>query len=319
MKKLQFLKPIMIIQEENTNSHYGKFVIQCLQSSHANTLGNSIRRILLSSLPGAAIVNIRIEGFDHEFNVIQGVYEDIMSIVLNLKKVVISVNNSIDDFEEKLEINVVGPKVITAADFQSVPGVTIINKEHVIAHLSKNTHFKMIATVRKGIGYCSAEENKIYNQGRFGLIAIDSLYTPVVKTSYHVEQKLGKKEELVIEIETNGAITAKKALSLAAKILVDHLNVLVNLCEETKKIDFIYEPKIESHNHALDFKIEQLELSVRLLNSLKKSGIHTVKELVIQQEKDIMKLNSLGKKSFEELKEKMNALDLHFNMKIDEK
>jgi DNA-directed RNA polymerase subunit alpha len=319
MKKLKFLRPIMLVDNENDDSFDKRFVIQRLEKGYGTTIGNSLRRVLLSSLPGAAIVNVHIEGIEHEFTVMDGVYEDIMSIILNLKKVVINVDSQDEDFEQKLKIDIIGEKKVTAADFNVVDRVNIINKDQVIANVSENTRFCMEVTVRRGIGYESAANNKVFNKGKYGVIAIDSLYTPVVKTTYNVEQKLGNKEELVIDIETNKAITAKKALSTASKILADHFNVLVNLCEQEQQNDFIYEAEIENYNHALDLKIEQLELSVRLLNSLKKSGINTVKELVSQKEKDISKLNSLGKKSFDELKAKMNELDLRFNMLINDK
>ncbi|MEC4559149.1 MAG: DNA-directed RNA polymerase subunit alpha ['Conium maculatum' witches'-broom phytoplasma] len=319
MKKLKFLRPIMLVDNENDDAFDKRFVIQRLEKGYGTTIGNSLRRVLLSSLPGAAIVNVHIDGVEHEFTVMDGVYEDIMTIILNLKKVVIAVESQDEDFEQKLEIDITGEKTVTAGDFNVVDGVDIINKDQVIAHVSENTRFRMEVTVRRGIGYESAANNKVFNKSQFGVIAIDSLYTPVVKTTYTVEQKLGNKEELVVDIETNKAITAKQALSTASKILADHFNVLVNLCEQEQQNDFIYEAEIENYNHALDLKIEQLELSVRLLNSLKKSGINTVKELVSQKEKDISKLNSLGKKSFDELKAKMNELELRFNMPINDK
>ncbi|MGM1459007.1 MAG: DNA-directed RNA polymerase subunit alpha [Columbia Basin potato purple top phytoplasma] len=312
MKKLKFIKPNFLIKQEESDLSFGKFVIQPLERGLGLTIGNSLRRILLSSLPGAAIVNVKIEGVDHEFSVIPGIYEDVMSIILNLKKVVIRVNSEEEDFEEKLKIDVVGEKVVTAADFQSVTGVEIFNKDQTIATLSKGIPFKMEVTIKKGIGYVSADNNKSYIKNQFGVIAIDSLYSPVVKVAYNVEQKIHNKEELVIAIETNKSISPKEALSTASKILIDHFNILTDLNPQVHNKNFIYEPKIESYNHALNLKIDQLEISVRLFNSLKKSGINTVQELVKQNEKDICKLNSLGKKSFEELKQKMKELDLHF-------
>ncbi|KND62766.1 DNA-directed RNA polymerase subunit alpha [Candidatus Phytoplasma phoenicium] len=314
MDRLKFIKPIMTIEKENADLLNSRFIIQRLVRGYGITIGNSLRRVLLSSLPGAAIVNVQIEGITHEFSVIPGIYEDVMSIILNLKKVVVHVDSEDEDFEQKLFIDVHGEQIVTAAHFQTVDGVCIINKEQVIAHLSKDAHLKMSVTVRRGIGYKSAEENKIYNKKQFGVIAIDSLYTPVVRVTYHVEQKLNNKEELILDIETNNSINAKEALATAAKILVDHFNVLVDLCDKLKNNNFIYEPQTESYNHALDLRIDQLELSVRLFNSLKKSGINTVKELVNQSEKSISKLNSLGKKSFEELKKKMKKLELQFKL-----
>ncbi|PQP79916.1 DNA-directed RNA polymerase subunit alpha [Candidatus Phytoplasma phoenicium] len=314
MDRLKFIKPIMTIENDNSDLLNSRFIIQRLIRGYGITIGNALRRVLLSSLPGSAIVNVQIEGVTHEFSVIPGVYEDVMSIILNLKKVVIHVDSEDDEFEQKLFLDVHGEQKVTAAHFQSINGVNIINKDQVIANLSKDAHLKMSITVRRGIGYKSAEENKIYSNKQFGVIAIDSLYSPVERVSYQVEQKLNNKEELILDIETNNSINAKEALATAAKILVDHFNVLVELCDKLKNNNFIYEPQMESYNHALDLRIDQLELSVRLFNSLKKSGITTVKELINQSEKSISKLNSLGKKSFEELKQKMKKLDLQFKL-----
>ncbi|WP_341266620.1 DNA-directed RNA polymerase subunit alpha [Candidatus Phytoplasma fraxini] len=312
MKKLKFIKPNMMVQQEESDLSFGKFIIQPLEKGLGLTIGNSLRRILLSSLPGVAIVNVKIEGVDHEFSVIPGVYEDVISIILNLKKVIISTTSQEEDFETKIYIDVVGEQVVTAGDFRFNEYIDICNKEHVIAHLSSDIPFKLEATVKKGIGYVSSENNEVYNKNQFGVIAIDSLYTPVLKVSYYVEEKISNKEELVMEIETNKSILPKEALSIASKIFIDHLNVLVDLCDQTKEKEFIYEPKIDNFNHALNLKIDQLDISVRLFNSLHKSGINTVQDLVNKNEKDILQFNSLGKKSFEELKQKMKELNLKF-------
>ncbi|KAB8122121.1 DNA-directed RNA polymerase subunit alpha ['Cynodon dactylon' phytoplasma] len=319
MGKLKFIKPFMIQEEENYDVFNQRFFIQRLEKGYGITIGNSLRRVLLSSLPGASIVNVYIQGVEHEFSVIPGVYEDVMSIILNLKKVVIYVDSQDDDFEAKMEINLKGERTITAADFTPIEGIKIINKEQIIAHVSdSNFNFKMEVTVRRGIGYVSAQENKLYNENKFGVIAIDSLYTPVLRVTYNVEQKLNNKEELMLEIETNKSISSKEALATASKILSDYFLSLADLSEKAKKIDFIYEPKVENHNHILDFKIVQLEVSARLFNSLKKSGIDTVRDLVSYTEKDIAKLHSLGKKSFEELKNKMKEFKVCFKKDDDE-
>ncbi|MEZ0180062.1 DNA-directed RNA polymerase subunit alpha ['Camptotheca acuminata' phytoplasma] len=312
MEKLKFIKPNMVVDEIESDEFNGKFSIYPLEKGLGITIGNSVRRILLSSLPGASIVNFQIEGVSHYFSVIPGVLEDVMTIVLNLKKIVVAVDSEEDDFEAKLHINATGDKIVTAGDFDSVAGVRIVNKEQVIATLSANVNFKMEVTVRKGIGYVSSDDNKAYSNNQFGIIAVDSLYTPVLRVAYNVEQKINNKEQLNLEIETNKSITSKKALSIASKILIDHLNVLVNLSEQVQNQNFIYEPKIETYNHALNLRIDQLGISVRLFNSLKKSGINTVKELVEKGERNISKLNSLGKKSFEELKNKMKELEISF-------
>ncbi|WCA22296.1 DNA-directed RNA polymerase subunit alpha [Candidatus Phytoplasma oryzae] len=309
--KLKFMKPFMVHEEKNYDFFNQRFVIKNLEKGYGITIGNSLRRVLLSSLPGAAIVNVYIQGVEHEFSVMDGVYEDVMTIILNLKKIVIYVDSQEDDFEVKMEIDKMGEGKVTANDFSPIEGVKIINKEQIIAHISdKNLRFKMEVTIRRGIGYVNAEENKVYNKNKFGVIPIDSLYSPVLRVTYNIEQKLSNKEELILEIETNKSISSKEAIATASKILSDHFYYLAELSEKAKKIDFIYEPEVKKYNHALDLKIFQLEVSARIFNSLKNASINTVRELVNYTEKEISQLPSLGKKSFEELKNKLAEYNL---------
>jgi DNA-directed RNA polymerase subunit alpha len=276
-------------------------------------VGNALRRVLLSSVPGIAIVNVKIQGVEQEFTTIPGVYEDVMTIILNLKKIVFAVDDESDDFEEKLECITKGPQRLTAASFTLPSGVKIINPDHYIATLSDDVDFNMTVTIKKGIGYVCAKENKFHSENQVGVIAIDSLFTPVVNVSYQVEKKLGNKDELTIDIITNGALLAKEALATAASILVSHFNVLVELSKKPANVEFISESKKEAHNYVLDLEIEQLDLSVRLFNSLKRAEINTVAALVKLSEKEVVKLKSLGRKSFQELKDKFLEYGLEFN------
>ncbi|CCV64900.1 DNA-directed RNA polymerase subunit alpha [Alteracholeplasma palmae J233] len=318
MKDLKFEKP-SAVEEISVDGNKGKFVIRPLERGYGVTIGNALRRVLLSSLPGAAIVNTKIDGVEHEFSTISGVYEDVMEIVLNLKKVVFSVDSDDSQYEQKLELYAVGPGVVTAADFNRVDGVTVINPDQVIANLAEDGKLSMVVTIRRGIGYVSAENNKVYSKYEVGVIPIDSLYTPVERVSYHVEKTRGDSDELTIEIETNGAIDVKEALSLASKMLVDYFNVIVQIGEQASQKDFIYEPTEEPSSKKLEMRVEQLDLSVRLFNSLKRSGIATVAELVKLTEEEVMRFRSLGRKSFKELKEKLaeNGLEFEHSMSKD--
>lgn len=311
MKDLKFEKP-SAVEEISSEGNKGKFVIRPLERGYGTTIGNALRRVLLSSLPGAAIVNIKVDGVEHEFSTISGVYEDVMEMVLNLKKVVFSVDSKDPQFEQKLELYAVGPGVVTAADFNRVDGVTVVNPDQVIANLSEDGKLSMVVTVRCGIGYVSAENNKVYSKYEVGVIPIDSIYTPIERVAYNVEKTRGDADELTIEIETNGAISAKESLALASKMLVDYFNVIVQIGEQAPQTNFIYEPIEEPSSKKLEMRIEQLDLSVRLFNSLKRSGITTVGELVKLTEEEVMRFRSLGRKSFKELKEKLAEIGLEF-------
>lgn len=311
MKELKFEKPTAV-EELSVDGNKGRFVIRPLERGYGITLGNALRRVLLSSLPGAAIVNIKIDGIEHEFSTMEGVYEDVMGIVLNLKKVIFKVDSTDPDFEQKLELYAVGQGKVTAADFNHVDGVEVVNPEQVIASLSDTGRLSMEVTVRRGVGYVNAEKNKVYNKGEKSLIPIDAIYTPVSRVSYHVEKTRGDADELTLDIETNGAIDAKEALALASKMLIDYLDVIVQISEQAASTDFIFEQEEEPANKKLEMKIEQLDLSVRLFNSLKRSGIYTVAQIIRLTEEDVMRFRSLGRKSFKELKEKLAEHGLEF-------
>lgn len=311
MKDLKFEKPTAV-EELSVDGNKGRFVIRPLERGYGITLGNALRRVLLSSLPGAAIVNIKIDGIEHEFSTMEGLYEDVMGIVLNLKKVIFAVDSTESDFEQKLELYAVGAGKVTAADFNHVDGVEIINPEQVIANLSDAGRLSMEVTIRRGVGYVNAEKNKVYSRNEKSVIPIDSIYTPVSRVSYHVEKTRGDADELTLDIETNGAIQAKEALALASKMLIDYLDVIVQISEQAVSTDFIFEQEEEPTNKKLEMKIEQLDLSVRLFNSLKRSGIYTVAQIIRLTEEDVMRFRSLGRKSFKELKEKLSEHGLEF-------
>ena len=310
MKELKFEKPkvdVKIINDYNV-----EYSIRPLARGFGITLGNTLRRVLLSSVPGAAIVNVKIDGIQHEYSTIDGVYEDVMGIVLNLKQVVISVDSKEPNFEQKLELYVEGPTTVKAGDFNKVTGVNIINPDQVIATITGNNSFSMEVTVRRGIGYVSAEDNKEFSYNQVGIIAIDSLYSPVKRVSYNVDKIRGDDDALTLNIETDGSIDGHDVLPVASKILIDYLTTIVEVSEEVIHEDFIKEEEKEPVNEKLEMSIDKLDLTVRLYNSLKRAGITTVAEIVEKSEEEIMRLRSLGRKSFKELKDKLVEHNLSF-------
>ncbi|AIO18106.1 DNA-directed RNA polymerase subunit alpha [Candidatus Izimaplasma bacterium HR1] len=313
MKDLKFEKPntdIEVINEENT---YGKFVVSPLERGYGVTLGNSLRRILLSSLPGAAIINCEIDGVQHEFSSIDGVEEDVTSIVLNLKDVVLSIDNDDPNVEKRLEIYVEGPHVVTAKDIICDNEVSIINEDQYICTVNEGK-FRMIMTARRGIGYMNADGNKEYiNRSQIGIIPIDSIYTPVKRVNYDVSPASSghaNQDKLTLEIWTNGSISPQKAISIASKMMIEHLEVMVELSEKVKEEEFMIEREDEQNSQILEMQIEDLDLSVRSYNCLKRAGINTVEELTQKTEEDMMKVRNLGKKSLKEVKQKLDELSL---------
>lgn len=302
MRKLLFELPTSV-EEISKDGNKARFVIKPLERGYGTTIGNALRRVLLSSMPGAAIVNVEIDGVQHEFTTIPGVFEDVMGIILNLKEVIISVDSDDVDFEQKLYLNVQGPKVVTAGDFERVTGVNIINPDLIIANLNEVGSLSMVVTVRRGVGYVSADENKIHSGNQVGLIAIDSLYSPILRVAYLIEKTRGDDDELTLEVETNGAIEAKDAIAMAAKILIDHFDIIVQISERAGQIEFIKEEEEDEENQAHLMKIEELDMSVRLFNALKRAGISTVGGLLKMREEEIIKIRNLGRKSMKELKE----------------
>lgn len=313
MKDLKFEKPITDIEVINEENTYGKFVVSPLERGYGITLGNSLRRILLSSLPGAAIINCEIDGVQHEFSSIDGVEEDVTSIVLNLKDVVLSIDNDDSNVEKRLEIYVEGPHVVTAKDIICDNEVSVINEDQYICTVNEGK-FRMIMTARRGIGYMNADQNKEYiNRSQIGIIPIDSIYTPVKRVNYDVSPASSghaNQDKLTLEIWTNGSINPQKAISIASQMMIEHLNVMVELSEKVKEEEFMIEREDEQNSQILEMQIEDLDLSVRSYNCLKRAGINTVEELTQKTEEDMMKVRNLGKKSLKEVKQKLDELGL---------
>ncbi len=311
MKDLKFEKPKTITEEINDN--YGRFVITPLDRGFGITIGNSLRRVLLSSLPGAAIINTQIDGVEHEFTAIENVVEDVTTIVLNLKGVVLTIDSSVPDVEKRLEIIVDGPCDVTAGDIIADDEVEIVNPEQYICHVNKGKRFRMVMKARKGNGYVAAAKNAQYDN-MVGVIPIDSLYTPIVRANYVVDKtrvdESADYDKLTVEIWTNGSISPKEAIGMSAKMLIDHLYSVVELSNRALAEDFMIERKSEESSRNLEKPIEDLDLSVRSYNCLKRAGIHTLGELIEKTEEDMMKVRNLGKKSLKEVKQKLEELNL---------
>jgi len=305
---IQIEKPSM--ERVEANDTYGKFLITPLERGYGTTLGNSLRRIMLSSLPGAAVTSIKIEGVEHEFSSVEGVKEDVADIILNLKGLVIRME---EEEPQTIRINKEEAGAITADDFTVEGNLEIINPDLYIATLAEGASFNLEAVVRKGRGYVSAEENQ-EEEHVIGVIPIDSSFSPIERVNFNVEEtRVGQKsnfDKLTIEVTTNGSIDPEESISLSAKILEKHLDLFINLNEEIDDVDIMVEQEEEEKDKILETTIEELDLSVRPSNCLKRSGINTVEELVNTTEDDLMKVRNLGKKSLQEIKAKLADLDL---------
>ena len=296
--------------------NYGRFVIEPLERGFGLTLGNALRRVLLSSLPGASIYAVEVEGARHEFTALPGVEEDVTTIILNLKDLVLAINPE-DDGNKKLEISVEGPKVVTGADIVCPTGVEVINKDVVIANVCEGGKLNMVLHARNGRGYVTGEQNKfLHTVLPVGAISTDSNYSPVRKANYTVENtRVGhdsRFDKLVLEVWTDGSITPQAAAALSAKILVDHFNKFADLETITRDINIEKEEVQVEENKFETITIEELDLSVRSYNCLKRAGIATVLELTDRTEEDMMKVKNLGKKSLKEIKEKLAGIGLSF-------
>lgn len=316
MKELKFEKPRTNIEEISNQGSYGKFVISPLERGFGITLGNALRRTLLSSLPGAAIVNVKIDGAEHEFQNIDGVVEDVITIILNLKRVVLTVDSEDPNYEATVEIYK-GEGEVTAGDIIVNSDIQVVNPEQHIATVAVGGNLHMFLTVRRGVGYVSSVANKEYNRS-VGVIAIDSIYTPIVNVAFTVEKtrvenvNVASFDKLEIEVTTNGSISAKEALAIASKMMIEHLEVVVELSEKASNTDYMIEAEDDSQNRKLEMTIDELDLSVRSYNCLKRAGLNTVAELAAKSEEDMIKVRNLGRKSLKEIKEKLEALGLGF-------
>ncbi len=305
------------VAEYVDSENYGKFVLSPLERGFGTTIGNALRRVLLSSLPGAAVFSIKVDGVYHEFTTISGVREDVSMIILNLKKLVMKIE---DDEVYDLQISAKGPCTITAGDIICPAQVEILNKDLEIAHLEKDVSLEMELKAKNGRGYISADINKRMNQGNsqgIGTVYTDSIFTPITKVAYNVEPtRVGenvKYDSCVMEIWTDGSINPQKALALAAKILIDHLDIVANINDDVMNMENVMKQgNTESTNKGTQMMIEDLDLSVRSYNCLKRAGIATVEELTQKTEEEMMRVRNLGKKSLKEVKDKLIDLGLGF-------
>ena len=290
---------------------YGTFVVEPLERGFGTTLGNSLRRVLLSSLPGYAITSVKIDNVLHEFSTIPNVKEDVTEIVLNLKGVILKIHG---DGPKIMYIEANGSGEITAGDIKADSDVEILNPDHHIATLDADAHVSMELTADKGRGYVSSDRNKQILEPAIGVIAIDSIYTPVLKVNYTVDNtrvgQITDYDKLTIEVWTDGTISAKEAVSFSAKILTEHLNLFVELSDEVSQTEIMVVKDDSSIERVLEMTIEELDLSVRSFNCLKRAGINTVEDLISKSEEDMMKVRNLGRKSLEEVIAKLASLDL---------
>ena len=298
------------------NENYGRFVIEPLERGFGLTLGNALRRVLLSALPGASVYAIEVEGAQHEFSSLEGVEEDVTTIILNLKDLVLKIDEN-EEGNKRLEINVEGPKTVTGADIVCPTGVEVVNKDVVLAHVTEGGSLKAVLHARNGRGYVTGEQNKVLHPNfPVGVIATDSNYSPVRKANYIVDNtRVGhdsRFDKLTLEVWTNGSILPQEAVVWASKLLIEHLNKFMNLAEITQDINIEKEEVKVEENKYENITIEDLDLSVRSYNCLKRAGISTVLELTEKSEDDMMKVKNLGKKSLKEIKEKLTSLGLSF-------
>ena len=309
---LQFEKPIYKITDSVESNFYGRFELEPLERGFGTTIGNALRRVMLSSLPGSAISSIKIDGVLHEFQTIEGVYEDVTTIILNLKGVVFKNHSN----EEKIvRINTTKEGEITAGDIEHDADIEVINKDKVIATLSKGATLNMEMTVTNGRGYVRSEDNKkIHDIKKAGVIAIDSLYSPIERVSYEVANaRVGQDEsydKLILDVWTNGSMKPEEAIALASRILIEHFTILTDLSSIADVSGMMIEKTEDPKVKALETSIEDLDFSVRAYNCLKRAGIHTLQDLVNKSESDMMKIRNLGKKSLKEVLDKIRDMGL---------
>ena len=310
-------KPRIDTAEVSEDGKYGRFVVEPLERGYGTTLGNSLRRVLLSSLPGYAITSVKIDGSLHEFSTIPGVKEDVTEIVLNLKNVILKIHG---DGPKTIYIDANGDEEITAGSIKTDSEVEILNPELHIATLNSDAHVSMELTCDKGRGYVSADRNKQMMQPIIGVIAIDSIYTPVLKVNYTVENtrvgQITDYDKLTLEVWTDGTINAMEAVSLGAKILNEHLNLFGDLSGEAYDTEVMVVKSDSGKEKVLEMTIEELDLSVRSFNCLKRAQINTVEDLTNRTEEDMMKVRNLGRKSLDEVVAKLNSLG--FDLRRDE-
>lgn len=315
---LDFERPAIEIAETSDDGRYGRFIVEPLERGYGITLGNSLRRIMLSSLPGAAVSRVKIEGVLHEFSSIEGVKEDVTEIVTNIKSLAIR-SNSLDNMEKTARIEFRGQGVVRASDIQVDSDIEIMNPDQKICTVSggEDVDVNMEFTITKGRGYVSADRNKSEDMP-IGVVAIDSIYTPVDRVNIIIENtRVGQMtdyDRLILDVHTNGTLAPDEAVSLAAKVLSEHLSLFIDLSENARNMDFIVEKTNSDEGKALEMSIDELELSVRSYNCLKRAGINTVEELCAKTSDDMMKVRNLGRKSLEEVLAKLKELGLSLSV-----
>ena len=307
---IEIEKPKIETIEISEDAKFGKFVVEPLERGYGTTLGNSLRRILLSSLPGSAVTDIQMDGVLHEFSTIDVVVEDLTSIILNIKKLALKLYSGED---KTIEIDVKGPAVVTAADITYDSDVEILNPDLYICTVAEGARFHVRLTAKQGRGYARAEHNK-HDDMPIGVLPVDSIYTPVSRVNYQVENtRVGQKDnfdKLTLDVWADGSISPEDAVSLAAKILTEHLDIFVNLSDEARKVEIMVEKEETHKEKMLEMTIEELDLSVRSYNCLKRAGINSVQELTDKSEAEMIKVRNLGRKSLEEVKFKLAELSL---------
>lgn len=307
---IEIEKPTIECITSESDRNYGKFIVEPLERGYGTTLGNSLRRILLSSLPGAAVTSVKIDGILHEFSTVPGVKEDVTEIILNLKKLAVRLDS---EGPKRVLINAVGPKVVTARDIISDSELEIFNPDLHIATLEENATLVMEMNIARGRGYVPADQNKT-DATPIAVIPVDSIYTPVRKVNFTVENtRVGQVtdyDKLNLEVWTDGSITPREGVSIGAKIMQEHLKLFIALTDRMDNVEIMVEKEEDQKEKALEMTIEELELSVRSFNCLKRAGINTVEELTHKTEDDMMKVRNLGKKSLDEVKNKLEELGL---------
>lgn len=310
---IQFEKPNYKITDYVEKNNYGRFVLEPLERGFGATIGNALRRVMLSSLPGSAITSVKIDGVLHEFQTIEGVVEDVTTIILNLKNVVIKKHCEEDKI---IRLNATTEGVVRAGDFECDPDVEIINKDLVIANIAKGGKLIMEMNVSSGKGYVRADDNKeLLSDRKIGVIAIDSLYSPIERVAYEVEDaRVGQSEnydKLIIDVWTNSSIKPEEAIALASRILIEHLEIVANVSNIANVTGLMKEKEEDPKVKALETPIEELDFSVRAYNCLKRAGVHTLQDLVNKSDAEVMKIRNLGKKSLKEVLDKVKELDLN--------
>ena len=316
---LDFKQPMIEIAEISEDKKFGRFVVEPLERGYGTTLGNSLRRIMLSSLPGVAVSQVKIDGVVHEFSGIPGVKEDVTEIIMNLKN--LAIKNTSETLEDKIAyIDFEGEGVVTAGHIQADPDIEILNPDLVIATLNggPESRLYMELTIKRGHGYVSADKNKTENMA-IGVIPIDSIFTPVERVNLTVENtrvgQITDFDKLTLDVFTNGILAPEEAVSLAAKVLSEHLNAFIDLSESAKSVEVMVDEKDKNEKaKVLEMNIDELELSVRSYNCLKRAGINTVEELTTRTSEDMMKVRNLGRKSLEEVLGKLKELGLSLNL-----